>query len=88
MDPAMLADFEATCEAALGNASVTPAERAAAESKLAILATSTEHIPTIQAVLDATTSDVAVVGAARSLMMLITDHWNSFEPSERVQIRE
>jgi hypothetical protein len=87
MDPAALRDFEQTCAVAMGPAAVDPAQRAAAQAQLHQLGASLDFIPTIQGVLDASTSDLAMMAAAISLHTLITEHWNAFSEAQRLEIR-
>lgn len=88
MEPAALAEFERTCEIAMGPSIVNPNDRNAAQAKLAALGSDLGHIGTIQAVLDGSLNDYAVTAAAKSLLILVTDHWNSFSEGQRVDIRK
>jgi hypothetical protein len=88
MDPAVLREFEVTAELALGNGPVDQASRATAAGKLAVLGTAIDHIPTIQNILDASFNDYAIVAASRCLLTLVTEHWNAFTTTQRVDVRE
>jgi hypothetical protein len=82
-----LAAIERACEIALvGNA--PPMERAAAQTQAMQLGSNVENIPIIQAILDSSSNQYAIAVAGRSLMTLITDHWNNFSEKQRVDIRK
>jgi hypothetical protein len=86
MDPA-LADIERACELTLGGGG-DAATRAAAQARVMELGARLDAIPTLQALLDRSSSNFAVAAAALALQKLVTDHWNSFSEPQRVEIRE
>ena len=84
MDASALAQFERTCEMALGSGTVDPQQRAQSGQQLAQLGQSLDHIATIQSVLDNSMSDFAVHAASNSLTRLVTEQWNAFSSEYEV----
>jgi hypothetical protein len=84
MDAVALAQFERTCELALGSGTVDPQQRIQSGQQLAQLGQSLDHIATIQSVLDNSMNDLAVHAASTSLTRLVTEQWNAFSSKSNV----
>lgn len=69
-----LASIERACQCVLGGVG-TAAERAQAQQRVLELGASIQNIATIQAILDGSNDNYAVVVAAQSLLKLVTGAW-------------
>lgn len=69
-----LAAIERACECVLGGAG-TPQERAQAQARVLALGTDIANITLIQALLDSSSNNYAIVVAAQSLLRLVTGAW-------------
>ena len=72
MEPGALARFEAMAHSGLELGDQ------AAQAQLMQVGMQLEHVATIQGVLDASQSSVAVRAAADALLRLVTEKWHSF----------
>ncbi|CAM9433954.1 unnamed protein product [Ascophyllum nodosum] len=85
MDATQLAQVESLCQT-LYNSS-DEAARSHAQNQLLSLQASAERIPQCQYILDHSENAYALLLASSSLTRLISNHWNSFTPPQRVEIR-
>lgn len=85
-DPAQIQQIELAADMVLGGAG-DPAQRRLAEQHLMSLGQDLSSIPLLQSVLDQSANSLAITAAAISLSKLVTEHWNSFTETMRVQIR-
>ena len=79
--------IEAAAEVVLGTAAQDPAVRHQAQAQLIALSESLASIPLLQSVLDNSVNSFAVMAAAQALQKIVSDHWNSFSETQRVDIR-
>lgn len=66
--------IERACQVVLGGVG-SPAERASAQSRVLELGANVANISLIQAILDSSTDNYAIVVAAQSLLRLVTGAW-------------
>ena len=83
-----VASFERAAQMVLGNDAVDPSMRSQAQQALIAMSMDLGCIPQLQAVLDGSSSSIAILAAGQALTKLVTDHWNTFKEGDRVQIRE
>lgn len=63
-----------------------PQEKASAQERLLQLGSSVQYIPQCQYVLDNSSNQLAILVAVNSLLRLVTEHWNAFSSSQRVEM--
>ncbi|CAN0190163.1 unnamed protein product, partial [Phaeothamnion confervicola] len=85
MDAVQLAQVESLCDALYNT--VDENSRQQAQNQLLSLQSSPEYIPQCQYILNNSKSAYALNLAANSLTHLVTTHWNSFTPAQRVELR-
>lgn len=85
MDQAQLSQVEALCHALfLGTSAV---QRTEAQQQLLTLQSSSEYIPQCQFILDNSSQPYAQLMASSSLEILVTQFWNNFSSSQKLEIR-
>lgn len=85
MDAQALQQLEGLCETLYNSSNET--ERQQAQEQLLSLQSSAEYIPRCQYILDNSHSSYALFVAANALTKLITQFWNNFTVTERVDVR-
>jgi exportin-7 len=85
MDAQALQQLEGLCDALYNSSNET--ERQQAQQQLLSLQSSAEYIPQCQYILDNSHSSYALFVAANALTKLITQYWNNFTVTQRVDIR-
>jgi Importin-beta N-terminal domain len=83
MTPVQLQQLEGLTEKAY--TSPSHAERTQAEEALKVFATP-EYLPQCRFILDNSHSDYATLFAGSSIMKVLTNNWNSFTVSDRIDI--
>lgn len=81
-----LASIERVCEIVVRGSSDATAFARAQETVMA-MGDSVDNITALQNIFDSSINSCAILVAARSLLKLVTDHWNSFTEAQRVDIR-
>lgn len=85
MDASSLRHVEHLCEVLYN--STNEQDRQSAQQQLLSLQSSAEYIPQCQYILDNSKSPYALFVASSALTRLITQYWNNFSVSERMDIR-
>lgn len=86
MNQEQLRELENTAEVFFNG--TNPQQKASAQERLLVLGSSVQYIPQCQYILDNSSSQLAILVAVNSLMRLVTEHWNSFSSSQRVEMRK